>query len=255
MGGKWSRNEAFNAGMHTNGEGFYCGNLDYETWENKLYSSWVNECARGMHPREEVCFTVNQNEWRWMKFIHRLPLYKKIQNVHKQRYFGGLHQPSIRPLFTSDPTLMQSKKLVSYSTCWGSCTVFYIYIFFLMPVKSWHACFFPFCRDPWLTATPVRMWMRSSGSLTVLLYCVWYQYVCANVSWFLGISGPGGLSDSLLELTVCHCHNIKATIRHADTSVPPPPPRADTCEYSCSCSPALTCQPCQWLFFSLIAVG
>lgn len=162
MGGKWSRNEAFNAGMHTNGEGFYCGNLDYETWENKLYSSWVNECARGMHPREEVCFTINQNEWRWMKFIHRLPLYKKIQDVHKQRYFGGLDQPSIRPLFTSDPTLMQSKKLVSYSTCWGSCTVFYIYIFFLMPVKSWHACFFPFCRDPWLTATPVRVWMRSS---------------------------------------------------------------------------------------------
>lgn len=31
MGGKWSRNEAFNAGMHTNGEGFDCRNLDYET--------------------------------------------------------------------------------------------------------------------------------------------------------------------------------------------------------------------------------
>lgn len=62
MGGKWSQNEAFNAGMHKNGEGFYCGNLDYETWENKLYSSWVNECTQGMHPWEELCFTVSQNE-------------------------------------------------------------------------------------------------------------------------------------------------------------------------------------------------
>lgn len=157
MGGKWSRNEAFNAGMRISGEGFYCGSLDSETWENKLSSSWVNERKRGTHSWEELCLTGNLNEWRWMEFIHRL---------HEQHSSGGLDQPSIRP-----------QKSVSHSTCWGR--IFHSYFYFFMPVRSRHVCFFSFCREPWLTVLPCVV----GDTLTVLM-CL-----CANVSWFLDVPG------------------------------------------------------------------
>lgn len=117
------------------------------------------------------------------------------------------------------------------------------------------------CKDTWLMVGPAwpSLWMQMCDSVQSLsLLSAASICLCANVSWFLGISGPGGHSDSEFELTVCHCHNIKATIRHTDTSVCSSSSscsRSDTCEYSCSCSPALTCQCCQWLFFSLIAFG
>lgn len=159
---------------------------------------------------------MNKDEWSLSIASHSAK--KKIQNVHKQHYFGGLDQPSIRPLLTSDPTLMQSKKLVSYSTCWGH--IFYSDIYFLCRLNP-DMYVFSFYRDPWLTVIPARVWMCSSVQFDCPpLLCLMSICLCANVSWLLDISGPGGLNDSEFELTVCHCHNIKATIRQTDTSVP-----------------------------------
>lgn len=54
--------------------------------------------------------------------------------------------------------------------------------------------------------------------------------------------------------TRCHCHKIKATIRHADISKPPPPPRlrSDTCDGSCSRSGADLSAMSVRLFLALI---
>lgn len=204
-----------------------------------------------MHPWEEMCFTVNQNEWRWMKSP---PLSKHFQmSTALLWWLLGRQSDHLSVAFSSTPQLLHTlshfskpslvhgnppvgrdcscRHLLSFMwTLIGSnrtgftLTAAYLAVilqrFCFVAVQSRHAllCFHRHLADSraGVVAPSMRMCI-SVGSLSLLTpvsICLW-----AIVSWSLGISGPGGVSGSEFELTVCHCHNIKATIRHTDTSV------------------------------------
>lgn len=161
------------------------------------------------------------------------PTMEATQNVHKRHRFGGSDQPSIRQLLCSIfiNTSASPRCRASPSTYW--CTRIHPPVR-TSPVRD--SPIFTWCpshggllsqmvqdyKDTWLKVGPAWLspWMQMCDSVqSQSLLGAASICLCANVSWFLGISGPGSRSDSEFELTVCHCHNIKATIRHTDTSV------------------------------------
>lgn len=149
-----------NVGMHTHGEGFYCRNLDDETWE----SSWVNECTRGMHPWEELCFTVKP---KWMKVDEVYPSPPTLQKdpeCPQASPFWWLRSAVNQSTFHFRSNLDAEQEVGFALTMLRSYTAFHSYIDVFMPLNP-DMYVFSSCSDSRLTCT------------SVLLLCVWCQYV------------------------------------------------------------------------------